>query len=104
MTTDKFTLYDNSKVFDYVLEAVKSLGFVDTTSLTDFCPSISRDLRSGSVQQVFIDYANPELREDPACRMFDVSTTDKEGYEEPGYDFSVDDADELIEALEQGAE
>tara|TARA_R110002072_G_scaffold292424_1_gene461065 strand:+ start:101 stop:400 length:300 start_codon:yes stop_codon:yes gene_type:complete len=93
--------YDNLKVFNYVLNAVKSLGFVDTTSPNDFCPSITRELPSGSFQKVFIDYANPELREDPACLMFDVSTTDKEGYEEPGYDFSVDDADELIEALEQ---
>jgi len=96
--------YDNSKTFDYVLNAVKSMGFVDTTSTTDFCPSISRDLPGGSKQQVFIDYANRELREDPIGKLFSVYHTDKNGYEKPGYDFLVDNADELIKALEQGAE
>ena len=98
------TKYDNLKVFNYVLDAVKHLGFVDTSSPTNFCPSITRELPNGRMQEVFIDYADAELREDPDCRMFSVSHTEKNGYEAPGQDFSVDDADELIKRLEQDDE
>jgi len=89
--------YDNIETFNKVLDAVKHLGYSDTSYGNDTCPSISRDFDNGNWQQVWIDCANPEMREDPEWPMFNVVMFD-ENHDELATD-SFDDVEELIVRL-----
>ena len=89
--------YDNIETFNKVLDAVKYLGYSDTSYGNDTCPSISREFVCGNWQQVWIDYANPEMREDPEWPMFNVVVFD-ENHNEVATD-SFDDVEELIARL-----
>jgi hypothetical protein len=89
--------YDNIETFNKVLDAVKHLGYSDTSYGNDTCPSISRDFDNGNWQQVWIDYADPEMREDPEWPMFNVVMFD-ENHDELATD-SFDDVEELIVRL-----
>tara|TARA_R110002153_G_scaffold157610_1_gene309651 strand:+ start:171 stop:494 length:324 start_codon:yes stop_codon:yes gene_type:complete len=91
------TDYDNYQVFNHVLDAVKSLGYVDSSYGNDTCPSIMLELPNGHWQQVWIDYASLELREDPKWPMFSVTVFDENGNETARAEF--DDANELIARL-----
>ena len=91
--------YDNYQTFTKVLDAVKSLGYVDSSYGNDTCPSIILDLPNGHWQQVWIDYASPELREDPNWSMFSVNVEDENGNETAPAEF--DDINELIARLKE---
>jgi|SaaInlStandDraft_1057018.scaffolds.fasta_scaffold771090_1 hypothetical protein len=86
--------YDNIETFNKVLDAVKDIGYSDTSYGNDTCPSISRDFDNGNWQQVWIDYANPEMREDAEWPMFNVVMFD-ENHNELATD-SFDNVEELI--------
>ena len=92
-----FTDYDNYEVFTKVLDAVKSVGYYDSSYGNDTCPSIVRDFPNDHFQQVWIDYANPEMREDPKWPMFAVTAFD-ENHNETATD-QFENIDELIAHL-----
>ena len=93
------TDYDKYQAFNQVLDAVKSLGYVDSSYGNDTCPSIMLELPNKHWQQVWIDYASLELREDPKWPMFSVTVFDENGNETARAEF--DDINELIARLKE---
>lgn len=76
MTPQKksFPDYDNQKAFDACLEALKPLGFEDSTYQHDACPSMVLMTRDSTTVRValYVDYKNPLGREMPEQSEFAV--------------------------------
>lgn len=89
--------YDNLKTFNKVLNAVRHLGYYDASYGNDTCPSIIKDFPNDEWQQVWIDYADPEMREDINWPMFCVVRFDANHMEIATDEF--DEVDELISKL-----
>ena len=89
--------YDNLETFNKVLNAVRYLGYYDASYGNDTCPSIIKDLPNEEWQQVWIDYANPDMREDINWPMFCVVRFDANHMEISTDEF--DDIEELIDKL-----
>lgn len=89
--------YDNLETFNRILNEVKYLGYYDASYGNDTCPSILKDLDDGEWQQVWIDYKDPEKREDIDWPMFYVVRFDANHMEIATDEF--DEVDGLMSKL-----
>lgn len=62
-----FPDYDDKQGLIEALEVLAYLGFNDSSNKNDTCPQVS-----GGDYQIWLDYANPELRESGASSRFTI--------------------------------
>jgi hypothetical protein len=93
MLIKEFQDFDNGENFAKVLAALQPLGFEDSTWVNDACPSVTKmdALEFDSVMIVYVDYADPEQRENGSlAHEFAAYVT------AAGTSHEFDSADELI--------
>jgi hypothetical protein len=64
---DSFPDYDDKQGLIEALTLLAGLGFSDSSYKNDSCPQVS-----GGDYQIWLDYANPELRESGASSRFSI--------------------------------
>ena len=70
--------YDNYDMLNKLFHALAPHGWQNSTWKNDTCPSLQKEERHGNVCRIFVDYANPDLREDPEWPMFSYNCYDAE--------------------------
>ena len=71
--------YDNYDTLNKLFHALSPHGWVHSSWKNDTCPSLHREEKHGNTSQIFVDYINPELREDPECGLLSYNYYDAEG-------------------------
>lgn len=87
--------YDN---FETLNKLLNELSFKDLTWKNDTCPSVGL-YNDDRLIQIFVDYKNPEDREDPSYTEFHLMYRDDITEEEMFFD--TDDYNELINKTEE---
>ena len=96
--------YDNLEMFNKVLDDLSEKGFKDISWGNDACPSVGISSEDGNQYlTVFVDYKDPEQREDPEWTMFHVLATNENLWGHDDYQQFVDtnDYNEMLEAVEK---
>ena len=71
--------YDNYDMLNKLFHALSPLGWRHSSWKNDTCPSLLKEERHGNYCQIFVDYINPDLREDPEWGMMTYNCYDAEG-------------------------
>lgn len=91
--------YDNAETFNEILSALASKGFADSSYKNDTCPSIAlfEDEDAYNYTQIWIDYKDPEMREDcDLTEFFVVRYAEGERVES----YAIDCKEELLKKLQ----
>ena len=86
--------YDNYDMLNKLFHALSPHGWKNSSWKNDTCPSLIKEERHGNVCRIFVDYINPDRREDKRWRLLSYTVEDAEGYLVLQDQF--DDVDELI--------
>ena len=86
--------YDNYDTLNKLFHALSPLGWVHSSWKNDTCPSLEKEERHGNTCRIFVDYINPDLREDPGWGLLSYSCYDAEGTKTFHEEF--DNVDKLI--------
>ena len=68
--------YDNLATLNELLTALAHLGFENMSYGNDACPSIGKELGPDRYIQIYVDYNDPELRENEEMSEFGVVLND----------------------------
>jgi len=71
--------YDNYDMLNKLFHALSPHGWEHSSWKNDTCPSLLKEERHGNYCQIFVDYINPDLREDPEWGMMTYNCYDAEG-------------------------
>jgi hypothetical protein len=86
--------YDNYDTLNKLFHALSPHGWKHSSWKNDTCPSLLKEERHGNYCQIFVDYINPDLREDPEWSLLSYNCYDAENmliFEE-----QFDNVDKLI--------
>ena len=72
--------YDNYDTLNKLFHALSPHGWENSTWKNDTCPSLQKEERHGNVCRIFVDYLNPDMREDPSWALLAYTVEDREGY------------------------
>ncbi len=72
--------YDNYDMLNKLFHALAPHGWQNSTWKNDTCPSLQKEERHGNVCRIFVDYLNPDMREDPSWALLAYTVEDREGY------------------------
>jgi len=86
--------YDNYDMLNKLFHALSPLGWVHSSWKNDTCPSLLKEERHGTYCQIFVDYAERAMREDPDWPALSFNCYDAEGMLTLQNDF--DNVDKLI--------
>ena len=86
--------YDNHDMLNKLFDALSPLGWQHSSWKNDTCPSLLKEERHGNYCQIFVDYINPDLRENPDLPVLSYTCFDAEGLMTFQNDF--DNVDKLI--------
>ena len=86
--------YDNYDTLNKLFHALSPHGWKHSSYKNDACPSLLKDEKHGNYCQVFVDYINPDLREDPEWRLLSYNCYDAEGM--LTFEEEFDNVDKLI--------
>jgi len=89
--------YDNFDMLNELFHALSPYGWKNSSWKNDTCPSLLKEEKHGNVCQIFVDYINPDMREDPEWDLLSYQVSDAEGYLILQQDFN--DVDKLISYL-----
>ena len=89
--------YDNYDTFNKLFHALSPHGWKNSSWMDDLCPSLIKEEIHGNACRIFVDYVNPDMREDPRRGLLYYTVEDAEGYLVLQDNFN--DADELIKSL-----
>lgn len=89
--------YDNFDMLNELFHALSPYGWTHSSWKNDTCPSLLKEEKHGNVCQIFVDYINPDMREDPEWDLLSYQVSDAEGYLILQQDFN--DMDKLISYL-----
>ena len=71
--------YDNYDTLNKLFHALSPLGWEHSSWKNDTCPSLLKEERHGNYCQIFVDYINPDLREDSEWGLLSYDCFDAEG-------------------------
>ena len=71
--------YDNYDMLNKLFHALSPHGWKNSSWKNDTCPSLEKEELHGNTCRIFVDYINPEMREDPRWRLLSYSCYDAEG-------------------------
>jgi hypothetical protein len=91
-----FPDYDDKQGLVENLPKLEALGFTDSSWAQDSCPNVS-----GGDYRIWLDYANPELRESGASSRFLIERFDNELDEYVARLDSCDDWASLLELVDK---
>ena len=86
--------YDNYDTLNALFHALSPHGWTHSSWKNDTCPSLLKEERHGNACQIFVDYVNPDLREDPSWDVLSYNCYDAEGM--LTFQESFDNVDKLI--------
>ena len=86
--------YDNYDMLNKLFNALSPHGWKNSTWKNDTCPSLQKEELHGNTCRIFVDYINPDRREDKRWSLLSYTVEDAEGYLVLQDQF--DDVDELI--------
>ena len=90
--------YDNYDTLNKLFHALSPLGWEHSSWKNDTCPSLHfddmKEERHGNTCQIFVDYADPAMREDPEWPVLSFNCYDAEGMLTLQNDF--DNVDKLL--------
>ena len=89
--------YDNFDMLNKLFHALSPHGWENSSWKNDTCPSLIKEEIHGNACRIFVDYVNPDMREDPRWGLLCYTVEDAEGHLVLQENF--DDADELIKSL-----
>ena len=89
--------YDNFDMLNKLFHALAPHGWQNSSWKNDTCPSLLKEEKHGNYCQIFVDYINPDMREDPEWDLLSYQVSDAEGYLILQQDFN--DVDKLISYL-----
>ena len=89
--------YDNYDMLKKLFHALSPHGWKHGSWKNDTCPSLIKEEIHGNACRIFVDYVNPDMREDPRWGLLYYTVEDAEGYLVLQENF--DDADTLISSL-----
>jgi len=89
--------YDNYDMLNKLFHALSPHGWENSSWKNDTCPSLIKEELHGNACRIFVDYVNPDMREDPRWGLLSYTVEDAEGYLVLQDNFN--DADELIKSL-----
>jgi hypothetical protein len=72
--------YDNYDMLNKLFHALAPHGWENSTWKNDTCPSLQKEEIHGNVCKIFVDYLNPDMREDPSWALLAYTVEDREGY------------------------
>ena len=72
--------YDNYDTLNKLFHALSPHGWVHSSWMGGLCPSLRKEERHGNICRVYVDYINPDLREDPSWALLAYTVEDREGY------------------------
>ena len=86
--------YDNYDTLNKLFHALSPHGWGHSSWKNDTCPSLLKEERHGNTCQIFVDYADPAMREDTSWPVLSYNCYDAEGMKTFAEDF--DNVDKLI--------
>ena len=89
--------YDNFDMLNELFHALSPYGWKHNSWKNDTCPSLLKEEKHGNYCQIFVDYINSDMREDPEWDLLSYQVSDAEGYLILQQDFN--DVDKLISYL-----
>jgi hypothetical protein len=86
--------YDNYDTLNKLFHALSPHGWKHSSWKNDTCPSLLKEERHGNYCQIFVDYADPAMREDPEWPVLSYDCYDAEG--DKTFHEEFDNVDKLI--------
>ena len=71
--------YDNYDTLNKLFHALSPHGWVHSSWMGGLCPSLRKEERHGNICRVYVDYINPDLREDPEGGLLSYNCYDAKG-------------------------
>ena len=72
--------YDNYDMLNKLFHALSPHGWQNSSWKNDTCPSLIKEEIHGNACRIFVDYLNPDMREDPRWPLLAYTVEDREGY------------------------
>tara|TARA_Y100000389_G_scaffold134732_1_gene132177 strand:- start:1000 stop:1320 length:321 start_codon:yes stop_codon:yes gene_type:complete len=86
--------YDNYDTLNKLFHTLSPHGWVHSSWKNDTCPSLHKEERHGNTCRIFVDYADPEMREYREWAELSYSCYDADGMKTFAEEF--DNVDKLI--------
>lgn len=71
--------YDNHDMLNKLFHALSPHGWTHSSWKNDTCPSLHKEGQHGDECRIFVDYLNPDMREDPEWSLLSCNCYDADG-------------------------